>query len=60
MAVTVRIAGAPARIGDKTHDEADDLIVDDTGCLIITAGSGRDEKTIAAYAAGVWISAEVR
>jgi len=41
------------------HKDADDVTVDDAGTLIVTAREGRGERTVAVYAAGMWVSAEV-
>lgn len=59
MAVVVRLAGAAPR-SEKVFEEADDLAVDDIGCLAVTCGFGKDERTLAVYAPGVWTWAEVR
>lgn len=56
MSIVVKLPGANR---ERTY-EADDLEVDDTGALLLTVGEGRSERTVAAYAAGTWVSAERR
>ena len=59
MPVTVKLAGnGPNGAREKQHQDAGDVELDD-GHLIVTAGQGRDERTVAVYAPGVWQSAEV-
>lgn len=60
MAAVVRLAGTgPQGARDRRHPAADEITVDETGHLILTAGDGRDESTVAVYAPGVWASAEL-
>lgn len=43
---------------EYTVEAADDMDVDDIGTLILTAGDGREEKTVYLRATGAWMSAE--
>ena len=54
MSVKVKLPGNR----DRVIEVADDLEVDVTGALLLTTGEGRNEHTVAAYAAGAWVSAE--
>ena len=58
MSVTVKLPPGPQGRRDKLYETADDFDVDD-GHLLITAGSGRDERPVAVYAPGQWQVAEV-
>lgn len=55
MTVAVKLPGSRERLV-----AADDMGVDESGTLILTAGSGRGERTVALYAAGAWVSTEWR
>lgn len=57
MTVVVRLAGQASR--EKIFDDADDVAVDDVGCLAVTAGDGKTERTVAVYAPGAWVFSEV-
>lgn len=60
MPVVVAVVAPGRSAVERTHDAADDLAVDDVGCLVVTTGDGKNEKTVAVYAPGVWLSGEVR
>lgn len=61
MPVTVKLASAgPGSSGKREYPEADDVLVDENGCLLVTAGAGREERTVAVFNAEAWISAEVQ
>lgn len=55
MPVIVKLSGGR----DKAYDDGEDIAVDDVGCLVVTSGGGKDERTIAVLAPGVWAVAEV-
>lgn len=57
MGVVVRLAGQGQR--EREFKDADDVAVDDVGCLAVTAGDGKTERTVAVYAPGAWVSSEV-
>lgn len=59
MPVVVRLPGAQGRMAERRFDDGDDIGVDDVGCLAVTAGEGKQERTVAVFAPGVWVSAEV-
>ncbi len=57
MPVKVRIPGRGGS-DQREVEKAEDIAVDETGALVLTAGQGRDEVTVAVWAPGMWISAE--
>lgn len=56
MPVTVKLGG---NARERTYQDGEDVAVDDVGCLVITCGDGKTEKTLAVYAPGMWVSGEV-
>jgi hypothetical protein len=55
--VSVKLAGPrPEKV---THQSGEDVAVDDAGNLIVTAREGRGERTVAVWAPGTWVGAEV-
>lgn len=57
MAVVVHTSG-PRGNEKTTHEEAEDITVDEGGTLILTARKEKAEWVVAVYAAGAWLRAE--